>query len=85
MYNLKNTNKFKEFDSLNSPPNTICSHVMQIIFAMVLLMSPALSNSTRATHSSNSYSSAVDIRNTTTKIIDITLTTRRITTDYFNT
>jgi hypothetical protein len=85
MYNLKNTNKFKEFDSLNSPPNTICSHVMQIILAMVLLMSPAFSNSTRATHSSDSYSSAVDIRNTTTKIIDITLTTRRITTDYFNT
>jgi hypothetical protein len=36
-----------------------------------------------ATHSSNSYPSAVDIRNTTTKIISITLTTCRITTEYF--
>jgi hypothetical protein len=33
------------------------------------------------THSSNSYPSAVDIRKTTTKIIGITLTTRRITTE----
>jgi NADH:ubiquinone oxidoreductase subunit 6 (subunit J) len=57
---------------------------MQIIFAVVLLMSTALSISIRAAHSSNSYPSAVDIRNTitTTKIIGITLTTHRIT-DYF--
>jgi hypothetical protein len=34
------------------------------------------------THSSNSYPSAVQICNTATKIIGITLTTRRITTDY---
>jgi plastocyanin domain-containing protein len=55
---------------------------MQIIFAVVLLTSTALSNSTRAAHSSNSYPSAVDISNTTTKIIGITLTTHRITTEY---
>jgi hypothetical protein len=45
-------------------------------------MSTALPNSTRATHSPNSYPKAVDIRNSTTKIIGITLTTARITTDY---
>jgi NADH:ubiquinone oxidoreductase subunit 6 (subunit J) len=58
---------------------------MQIIFAVVLLMLTALSISIRAAHSSNSYPNAVDIRNTitTTKIIGITLTTHRITTDYF--
>jgi hypothetical protein len=44
-------------------------------------MSTALSNSTRAAHSSNSYPSAVDIRNTATKIIGLTLTTHRITTE----
>jgi hypothetical protein len=56
---------------------------MQIIFAVVVLMPTALPNSTPAAHSSNLYPSAVDIRNTTTKIIGITLTTHRITTDYY--
>jgi hypothetical protein len=74
-----------QFEKLKQIQLRFVVNVMQITLAVVLLMSPALSNSTRATHSSDSYSSAVDIRNTTTKIIDITLTTRRITTDYFNT
>jgi hypothetical protein len=52
--------------------------------ASCLPMSTALSNSTRAAHSSNSYPSATDIRNTTTKIVGITLTIHRITTDIFS-
>jgi hypothetical protein len=53
---------------------------MQIIFAVVLLMSTALSNSTRANAFVKFISQrrAVDIRNNTTKIIGITLTTRQL-------
>jgi hypothetical protein len=55
---------------------------MPIIFAVVLLMSTALSNLTRA----NALVRFISQRpwhsyNTTTKIIGITLTTRRITTE----
>jgi hypothetical protein len=47
-------------------------------------MSPTLENTTRASHSRYSNSSLGDIRYSTTKIIDITLTTRGIINDYYN-
>jgi hypothetical protein len=46
-----------------------------------IMKNTAPSNSTRVAHSSNSYPNTVDIRNITTKIIGITLTTHRITTE----
>jgi hypothetical protein len=52
--------------------------------ANCLPVTTALSNSTRAAHLSNSYPSAIDIRNTTTKIVGITLTIHRITTEFFS-
>jgi hypothetical protein len=47
-------------------------------------MSSTLENTTRASHSRYSNSSVGDNRDSTTKIIDITLITRGIISDYYN-
>jgi hypothetical protein len=60
-----------KFSSLNSPSNTT-------IFVVFSLMSPTLENATRAAHSFYSNASVSDIRDSVTKIIDITLSTRGI-------
>jgi hypothetical protein len=69
----------QKVDARNRLSNLDGIEVFSVVIRRVVnVMSTVLSNSTRATHSSNSYPSAVDIRNTTTKIICITLITSRI-------